>query len=242
MRHESVADEFVERAAVGEDDPHHAVEVFVELIDERDGIGGALGERREAAHIGEKNGDDFALAAERMEDALALIEQLVRDVARRRSARAAAASGAARWLRRLPRRRNTHRRRDSSASSGAMMGRKTLGRLKAASTTSSSTALRPTTRSTSKSGRGAKSAPSQAMKPIATMIDRVHPARRLAEEGILQQRVHRVEVNLRTGHLAERRLDARPAATSPDGPMTTILPRTRSPPPKFCAQYFGTKI
>ena len=37
-RHHHVADELVERAAVGEDDVHHPREVFVELIDDRFGV------------------------------------------------------------------------------------------------------------------------------------------------------------------------------------------------------------
>ena len=77
--HDGVADKLVERAVMREDEPHHLLEIFVELLDELGGVR-VLSERGEAAHVGEQNGDRLADAGEGVEERLRVVEQFLDDV------------------------------------------------------------------------------------------------------------------------------------------------------------------
>ena len=63
MRHDAVADEFIDDAVITEDDVGHRLQILVELRQQLGGIG-LFGERRETAHVGEEDGEFFLLAFE----------------------------------------------------------------------------------------------------------------------------------------------------------------------------------
>ncbi len=217
MRHQAVADEFVERAAIGEHDAHHPVEIFVELLDELDRVG-ALGERGKAAQIGEEHGDRLAhTAAERLERALAIVEQLANDVFRNvtleRAPRARAVEPLADIFgdeARAAAQVQREQRRDDGGASVQVIERLEREQQQESIRGDAAQHLqRRPRREQRHQPRG------EAREQHEHAIE---PQRRFDKEGLVQQRVDRVEVNLGARHDPERRrvLVVRPVSKWPD--------------------------